>query len=125
MKRFLEPRYSLKPGNPSIRAINMLTCHRTDTPQPYRERDSMESDQGQRKACSFKRSWLEGCSGKTDNTYGFQKGSPCIIVKLNRIVNFRPRVGEGEVGEGVGGFTQNDQVTSSNIGLTISDWALI
>ncbi|XP_019752786.1 sodium/potassium-transporting ATPase subunit beta-1a isoform X2 [Hippocampus comes] len=62
-----------------------------DSPQPYRERDSLESDQGQRKACSYKRSWLGDCSGKTDTTYGFQKGSPCIIVKLNRIVNFRPR----------------------------------
>ncbi|XP_077390444.1 sodium/potassium-transporting ATPase subunit beta-1a [Festucalex cinctus] len=60
-------------------------------PESYRERDSMESDQGQRKACVYKRSWLESCSGKSDSTYGFQNGSPCLIVKLNRIVNYRPK----------------------------------
>ncbi|XP_049579427.1 sodium/potassium-transporting ATPase subunit beta-1a [Syngnathus scovelli] len=63
-----------------------------DTPQPYRDRDSIDSDRGQRKACSYKRSWLQSCSGETDSMYGFQQGSPCIIVKLNRIVNFRPKV---------------------------------
>lgn len=64
-----------------------------DTPQPYTDRGPLESDQGQRKACRFRRSWLGSCSGETDPFYGFKEGKPCIIVKLNRIVNFRPRVG--------------------------------
>nr|WRO44064.1 sodium/potassium pump beta 1a [Rachycentron canadum] len=60
--------------------------------QPYKERGSLESETEQMTACRFYRSWLEDCSGKKDLTYGFQEGRPCIIVKLNRIVNFRPRV---------------------------------
>ncbi|KAM9848721.1 sodium/potassium-transporting ATPase subunit beta-1a [Aulostomus maculatus] len=62
-----------------------------DTPQTYRERRSVESDSGQRKACRFLRSWLGICSGQSDPTFGFQEGKPCVIVKLNRIVNFRPK----------------------------------
>ncbi|XP_070764358.1 sodium/potassium-transporting ATPase subunit beta-1a [Enoplosus armatus] len=62
-----------------------------DTPQSYRERGSLESDVGQRKACRFSKSLLGSCSGETDPTFGFKEGKPCIIVKLNRIVNFRPR----------------------------------
>ncbi|XP_022623668.1 sodium/potassium-transporting ATPase subunit beta-1 [Seriola dumerili] len=62
-----------------------------DTPQPYKERGSVETDVGQRSACRFSRSLLGICSGITDKTYGFKDGRPCIIVKLNRIVNFRPR----------------------------------
>jgi len=58
----------------------------------YTDRGSLDSDQGQRKACRFPRSLLAGCSGEGDAHYGFKDGKPCIIVKLNRIVNFRPKV---------------------------------
>ncbi|XP_035509943.1 sodium/potassium-transporting ATPase subunit beta-1a [Morone saxatilis] len=62
-----------------------------DTPQPYIDRGSLDSDTGMRKACSFRRSWLGSCSGESDDSFGFKEGKPCIIVKLNRIVNFRPK----------------------------------
>ncbi|XP_068599142.1 sodium/potassium-transporting ATPase subunit beta-1a [Brachionichthys hirsutus] len=61
------------------------------TPQAYRERGSLDNKAGQRKACRFSRALLGSCSGKGDPSYGFKEGKPCIIVKLNRIVNFRPR----------------------------------
>lgn len=61
-----------------------------DAPQSYRDRGSLESEVGQRKACRFRRTWLGSCSGD-DPSFGFAEGKPCIIVKLNRIVNFRPR----------------------------------
>ncbi|XP_068176595.1 sodium/potassium-transporting ATPase subunit beta-1a [Antennarius striatus] len=62
-----------------------------DIPDAYRERGSLENNAGQRKACRFSRSLLGSCSGMIDPSYGFKEGKPCLIVKLNRIVNFRPR----------------------------------
>ncbi|KAM4629655.1 sodium/potassium-transporting ATPase subunit beta-1a [Polymixia lowei] len=62
-----------------------------ETPDTYQTRGELEGDGGMKKACRFRRSWLGSCSGETDNTYGFSDGKPCIIIKLNRIVNFRPR----------------------------------
>lgn len=63
-----------------------------ENPAPYTDRGSMETDQETRSACRFKKSWLKDCSGNEDKTYGFDTGKPCLIVKLNKIVNFRPQV---------------------------------
>ncbi|KAM4547820.1 sodium/potassium-transporting ATPase subunit beta-1a [Odontesthes bonariensis] len=62
-----------------------------ESPLPYKDRGSLDGTQGQKNACRFSRTWLESCSGLIDKDYGFANGKPCIIVKLNRIVNFRPR----------------------------------
>ncbi|KAL7832593.1 hypothetical protein SRHO_G00296110 [Serrasalmus rhombeus] len=61
------------------------------TPEGYKNRGELESDIGIRKACRFSRELLRSCSGKDDDSFGFKYGKPCLIVKLNRIVNFRPR----------------------------------
>ncbi|XP_049443719.1 sodium/potassium-transporting ATPase subunit beta-1a [Epinephelus fuscoguttatus] len=60
-------------------------------PSTYRDRGSLETDSEERKACRFRRAWLGSCSGIPDASYGFKDGKPCIIVKLNRIVNFKPK----------------------------------
>ncbi|KAL6107645.1 atp1b1 [Pungitius sinensis] len=62
-----------------------------DTPGPYTVRGILGDNLGQRMACRFSRSLLKVCSGKDNPHYGFDVGAPCIIVKLNRIVNFRPK----------------------------------
>ncbi|XP_061692385.1 sodium/potassium-transporting ATPase subunit beta-1b [Syngnathoides biaculeatus] len=64
-----------------------------EDPGEYKNRGDLESDAGVRRACRFSRSLLGPCSGldEKDKDFGFDKGQPCIVVKLNRIVNFRPR----------------------------------
>ncbi|KAJ0062393.1 hypothetical protein NL108_011007 [Boleophthalmus pectinirostris] len=62
-----------------------------DVPADFKHRGDLESDVGTRRACKFPRSLLGPCSGIEDRNFGFADGKPCIIVKLNRIVNFRPR----------------------------------
>nr|XP_020512208.1 sodium/potassium-transporting ATPase subunit beta-233-like [Labrus bergylta] len=62
-----------------------------DEPAEYKNRGDLESDMGTRRACRFPRSVLGPCSGLEDTDFGFKEGKPCIVVKLNRIVNFRPK----------------------------------
>lgn len=64
-----------------------------ELPESYRDRGELESDAGVRKACRFKRTWLGPCAGLDghDENFGFKDGKPCLIAKLNRIINFRPR----------------------------------
>ncbi|XP_051915262.1 sodium/potassium-transporting ATPase subunit beta-1b [Hippocampus zosterae] len=64
-----------------------------DEPMGYKNRGDLESDTGVRRACRFSRSLLGPCAGldEKDKDFGFDKGQPCVVVKLNRIVNFRPR----------------------------------
>ncbi|XP_034533781.1 sodium/potassium-transporting ATPase subunit beta-233-like [Notolabrus celidotus] len=62
-----------------------------EDPAEYRNRGDLESDIGIRKACRFPKTALGPCSGIEDREFGYKEGKPCLIVKLNRIVNFRPR----------------------------------
>uniref|UniRef100_A0A670JYG5 Sodium/potassium-transporting ATPase subunit beta n=2 Tax=Podarcis muralis TaxID=64176 RepID=A0A670JYG5_PODMU len=57
----------------------------------YFIQDGEES--GQRKACQFKRSTLNACSGIDDPSFGYSTGQPCILLKMNRIVGYKPGYG--------------------------------
>lgn len=78
--------------------FNMFFVPLAETPRSYIDRGPLESnDLGQRKACRFPISLLRSCSGESDPTFGFKDGKPCLIVKLNRIVNFRPKVSDQKI----------------------------
>ncbi|XP_053807293.1 sodium/potassium-transporting ATPase subunit beta-3 isoform X1 [Vidua chalybeata] len=52
-----------------------------------------QSDAAVKKACRFNLSDLGQCSGKEDPNFGYSKGAPCVLVKMNRIIGLKP---EGE-----------------------------
>ncbi|XP_053552894.1 potassium-transporting ATPase subunit beta-like, partial [Bombina bombina] len=53
--------------------------------------NSLLSGSGRNKfACQFTTNMLGNCSGKDDPTFGFASGQPCILIKMNRIINFMP-----------------------------------
>ncbi|XP_074047278.1 sodium/potassium-transporting ATPase subunit beta-3 [Macrotis lagotis] len=43
-----------------------------------------------KKACRFSLETLESCSGLEDNQYGYSNRTPCVFVKMNRIIGLRP-----------------------------------
>lgn len=36
-------------------------------------------------ACQFPVSLLQECSGVNDSNFGYSKGQPCVLVKMNRV----------------------------------------
>lgn len=74
----------------------------TDEPSDLKERGEYNNERGQRKVCRFKLDWLGNCSGLHDNTYGYKDGKPCVIIKLNRVLGFKPKVSLGGTGGSTG-----------------------
>lgn len=81
----------LKDYNAEEQAESIVFEDCGDFPADYKERGPYSEAQGQKKVCRFKREWLENCSGLNDPSYGYKYGKPCILVKLNRIIGFRPK----------------------------------
>ncbi|KAM9317072.1 sodium/potassium-transporting ATPase subunit beta-3 [Gastrophryne carolinensis] len=73
----------LGPYNDSIQASN-LQC----APGHYFDQDAAEKKQ----SCQFNRSSLGPCAGLEGNEFfGYNEGSPCVIVKMNRIIGLKPQ----------------------------------
>ncbi|XP_040283709.1 sodium/potassium-transporting ATPase subunit beta-3 [Bufo bufo] len=72
----------LSPYNDSTQASNVL-C----TQGHYYEQEGVN----EKKSCRFNRSSLGPCAGLEGNEYfGYNDGSPCVLVKMNRIIGLKP-----------------------------------
>ncbi|KAM4689833.1 LOW QUALITY PROTEIN: sodium/potassium-transporting ATPase subunit beta-2-like [Rhinophrynus dorsalis] len=60
-----------------------------------RQEDNGDVRNYPKKACQFLRSSLGNCSGEEDPTYGYKDGSPCVLIKMNRVIGFLPAVNQG------------------------------
>ncbi|XP_062844521.1 sodium/potassium-transporting ATPase subunit beta-2b [Trichomycterus rosablanca] len=77
----------LAPYKDQAQEANNIEC----TPDTYfYQEDSDSVKNNPKRSCWFKRSSLDQCSGITDLSYGYDKGQPCILIKLNRVIGMLP-----------------------------------
>ncbi|KAM3910247.1 sodium/potassium-transporting ATPase subunit beta-2-like isoform 2-T2 [Leptodactylus fuscus] len=97
--------YNMNPENGSwrdyVNGLNSVLSDYNDTVQAERGVPctagtySTQSDTGDvrnypKKACQFLRENLKNCSGIDDPTYGYTSGAPCVLIKMNKVINFLP-----------------------------------
>ncbi|XP_035849846.1 sodium/potassium-transporting ATPase subunit beta-2-like isoform X2 [Sander lucioperca] len=58
--------------------------------QFFIQEDSGEVRNNPKRSCQFNRSMLEECSGISDRFYGYSRGQPCVLIKLNRVIGMLP-----------------------------------
>ncbi|XP_061665151.1 sodium/potassium-transporting ATPase subunit beta-2a isoform X2 [Syngnathoides biaculeatus] len=58
--------------------------------QYFIQEDSGEVRNNPKRSCQFNRSMLEDCSGFPDRFYGYSRGQPCVLIKLNRVIGMLP-----------------------------------
>uniref|UniRef100_A0A8C5MSS9 Sodium/potassium-transporting ATPase subunit beta n=1 Tax=Leptobrachium leishanense TaxID=445787 RepID=A0A8C5MSS9_9ANUR len=51
----------------------------------------MQDQPVEKKSCRFNRTSLGPCSGIEDPMFGYSTGSPCVIIKMNRIIGLLPQ----------------------------------
>ncbi|XP_026866015.1 potassium-transporting ATPase subunit beta [Electrophorus electricus] len=82
----------LKPYNDTIQAqCNHYNC----TVGKYFFQHQYDAPKHTKWACPFYQSMLGKCSGIVDPTFGYTTNQPCVIIKMNRIINFLPNNGTG------------------------------
>ncbi|KAG8005869.1 Sodium/potassium-transporting ATPase subunit beta-2 [Nibea albiflora] len=60
--------------------------------QYFIQEDSGEVRNNPKRSCQFNRTMLGDCSGIVDRFYGYNRGQPCILIKLNRVNYTQPLV---------------------------------
>ncbi|KAF1381150.1 hypothetical protein PFLUV_G00171540 [Perca fluviatilis] len=58
--------------------------------QFFIQEDSGEVRNNPKRSCQFNRTMLEECSGISDRFYGYSRGQPCVLIKLNRVIGMLP-----------------------------------
>ncbi|XP_068129898.1 sodium/potassium-transporting ATPase subunit beta-2-like isoform X2 [Hyperolius riggenbachi] len=77
----------LQDYNQSIQEQKGANC----TPGQYNIQDDTGDVRNYpKKACQFIRDVLGECSGINDASYGYSTGTPCVLIKMNRVVHFLP-----------------------------------
>ncbi|XP_030330233.1 sodium/potassium-transporting ATPase subunit beta-2 isoform X2 [Strigops habroptila] len=79
----------LEPYNDSVQASRNAAC----APGRYNEQPDDAVPNVPKRACRFNRSALGPCAGlgpPHTETYGYGSGQPCVLVKINRVINFFP-----------------------------------
>ncbi|XP_068611866.1 sodium/potassium-transporting ATPase subunit beta-2-like [Brachionichthys hirsutus] len=72
---------------------NSYQVHTNDNCPPnqyFIQEDSGEVRNNPKRSCQFNRTMLDQCSGIIDGFYGYSIGQPCILIKLNRVIDMLP-----------------------------------
>uniref|UniRef100_A0A1A8QYS1 Sodium/potassium-transporting ATPase subunit beta n=3 Tax=Nothobranchius TaxID=28779 RepID=A0A1A8QYS1_9TELE len=77
----------LSPYNDSHQVQTNDNC---PSDQYFIQEDSGEVRNNPKRSCQFNRTMLGDCSGMLDRFYGYNKGQPCILLKLNRVIGMLP-----------------------------------
>ncbi|XP_045555533.1 potassium-transporting ATPase subunit beta [Salmo salar] len=80
----------LKPYNDTSQQSNR-NCTRGE----YFKQEKFEAPHHTKYSCRFTQSMLGRCSGLDEPTFGYNGTMPCVIIKMNRIINFLPNNGTG------------------------------
>ncbi|CAB1327441.1 unnamed protein product, partial [Coregonus sp. 'balchen'] len=80
----------LKPYNDTSQQSN-CNCTRGE----YFKQEKFEAPHHTKYSCRFTQSMLGRCSGLDDPMFGYNGTMPCVIIKMNRIINFLPNNGTG------------------------------
>ncbi|KAM8794231.1 sodium/potassium-transporting ATPase subunit beta-2-like [Eudromia elegans] len=78
----------LEPYNDSVQAARNAAC----PPGRYHEQPDEGVPNVPKRACRFPRSALGPCAGlgPPDGAFGYAAGTPCVLLKLNRVINYFP-----------------------------------